>query len=113
MKGDLADVIARLFRWLPAGWFPWKSINSDGTVPKVWLTQLGFATILSPIYALLQYIGLQTRTATSTDGWLDLRGWDLLGDWLPRLPGETWMRFLIRGTDRQVVTPSSEYQGGD
>lgn len=88
--GDQNDVIARLQRWLPQGWFP----NTPGT--RIYAILSGFAAVLSGIYNLVAYAKLQTRVATATDGFLDLASQDYLGPNLPRLPGETDAAFSAR-----------------
>lgn len=90
MTGDQNDVLARLQRWLPQGWFP----TATGT--RIYAILSGFASVLSSIYAMVAYTKLQTRIATATDGFLDLISQDYLGSNLPRLPGETDAAFSAR-----------------
>lgn len=81
--GSQADILARLQRWLPQGWFP----NTSGT--RIYAILSGFASVLATIYGFVAYTKLQTRIATSTDGFLDLAGQDYYGTTLPRLLSET------------------------
>jgi len=89
MIGDKDDIVARLQRWLPQGWFP-----SDGTRINSILS--GFASVLATIWTAIAYVTLQTRLATTTDGFLDLASRDFFGPVLPRLPGETDPTFSLR-----------------
>lgn len=88
--GDQADIVSRLQRWLPQGWFP----NTTGT--RIFALLSGFASLLSTIYGMVSYTKLQTRIATATDGFLDLISQDYLGQNLPKLPGETDQAFSKR-----------------
>lgn len=88
--GDQTDIIMRLQRWLPQGWFP----TTPGT--RVYAIVAGLASVLASIYALIAYAALQTRIATATDGFLDIISRDYLGGNLPRLPGETDAAFAAR-----------------
>lgn len=96
MKGSILDVVQRLHKGLPAQWFPAQAQNTDGSVPRIWSTKVALASAFAPIWTMLQYVALQTRTSTSSDGWLDLRSWDFFGGKLPRLPGETDAAFYAR-----------------
>lgn len=89
MKGDLADITTRLQRALPSGWYPSGSVNTDGSVSRVWVSMLGFASALIQMWSQLQFAALQTRTITSSEGWLDLKAWDYFGWGLVRTSGET------------------------
>jgi hypothetical protein len=82
MIGDQADIVARLYRWLPARWVP----TGPGTL--VYAVVSGFATALSGVHALLAYAAQQVRIRTATDGWLDLIAGDYFGPSLPRNAGE-------------------------
>lgn len=90
MTGDKADVVARLQRWLPQGWFP----TDTGT--RVYAILSGFASLLAFIYSQIAYLRLQTRLASLTDGFVDLASSDFFGGLLPRLNGETDSRFTLR-----------------
>ena len=80
--GDQADISRRIFRWLPARWFP----TDQGTLVQAVVN--GLATGLASIYAMIAYAALQVRIATATDGFLDLIAGDFFGDRLPRTNGE-------------------------
>lgn len=90
MTGDQPDIIARLQRWLPAGWFP----PDSGT--RVFSIISGFAAVLSAIWSILVYVANQTRMATTTDGFLDLASDDFFAGNLPRLNGELDPGFSLR-----------------
>jgi hypothetical protein len=90
MTGDQNDIIARLQRWLPTGWFP------ADTTTRIYSIISGFASVLAVIWMLLGYTKLQTRIATSTDGFLDLTSDDFFDGNLPRLNGETDAGFSLR-----------------
>ena len=76
--GDIQDIRARLFRWLPSRWLP----TDRGTLAQAVLT--GLATGLAQVYGLIAYAALQVRIASATDGWLELIAGDFFGDRLPR-----------------------------
>lgn len=104
--GDQSDVAARLSALIPTSWFP------QGLTPFVSAAIAGIAAALSPIYALLAYLRLQTRISTATDGFLELIAADYFGDKLPRLAGQLDPSyraailagiFRERGTRRGVV----------
>jgi hypothetical protein len=80
--GDQTDIASRLFRWLPARWFP----TDRGTLVQAVVT--GLAAGLASIYSMVAYAALQVRIATATDGWLDLIAGDFFGAKLPRKAGE-------------------------
>lgn len=92
MTGDSDDIVSRLQRWLPSGWFP----PDAGT--RIYSIIAGFASVLAFIWTLLGYTRLQTRLATATDGFLDLASDDFFGGNLPRLDGEldAWFSLRIR-----------------
>ncbi len=78
MTGDQPDVLGRLKRLLPAGWFGGApSPVLDGALQ-------GAAWALSFVYSLYAYAKLQTRILTATDGWLDLIAADYFGTRLQR-----------------------------
>ena len=77
-----SDIVARLQKWLPAGWFP----TAVGT--RIFATLAGFASSLSTVLAQITYTKLQTRVATATDGFLDMISYDYFGTGLPRLSAE-------------------------
>lgn len=90
MTGDQPDLVARLQRWLPQGWFP----EDVGT--RIYAILSGFASLLSSIFAEIAYTNLQTRLATTTDGFLDLAAFDFFGTNLPRLAGEVDATYSLR-----------------
>lgn len=90
MTGDTNDIIARIQRWLPQGWFP----NTAGT--RIYALVSGMASVFATIYAAIVYVGLQTRIATATDGFLDLASQDFFGTYIPRLNGEMDTAFSLR-----------------
>ena len=94
--GDQNDIVGRLKSVIPAGWFPLSSTGQPTPSPILdgWLN--GIAFVMASLYALLQYIKLQTRIITSTDGWLDITSTDYFGDDLPRMPGESDSAFANR-----------------
>lgn len=70
--GDSNDIIARLKTVLPLRWFPDVSPLLDGVLA-------GFANVAAFAYTQIQYVKLQTRISTATDGFLDLIAYDYLG----------------------------------
>ncbi len=88
--GDQTDITARLFRWLPARWFP----TDPGTLVRA--VASGLAAGLASIYGMIGYAALQVRIATATDGFLDLIAGDFFGDRLHRRPGELEPLFSAR-----------------
>lgn len=96
MTGDQNDLISRLQRWLPDGWFP----TQAGT--RIYAILAGLASLFSTLYAWVLYLQLQTRIATSTDGFLDLASADFFGSALPRLTAESDALFSGR-IRREVV----------
>lgn len=89
MKGDSADIVARLKSYLPRAWFP-------DDAPILTAVLQGMAWGLSSQYALLTYAGLQTRLMSLTDGFLDIASNDFFGTGLPRLTNETDGAFRAR-----------------
>jgi hypothetical protein len=81
MTGDTSDMLARLKLVLPARWF------SD-TTPILDALLTGLASAWSGLYALLGFVGSQTRIATASGIFLDIASVDYLGDGLPRRAGE-------------------------
>jgi hypothetical protein len=98
--GDTTDITARLFRWVPRGWFS----SDPGTLVGAMLT--GFAAGLGWIYQIIRYAGQQIRIATATDGWLDLISGDFFGLGLPRRSAEPDAAFRLRIL-REIVRPRS------
>lgn len=76
--GDQGDIVSRLQRLMPNGWF------SVGVVPLRDAILTGFANMFAFAYSLLAYVRLQTRIATATDGFLDLIAYDFFAHDLTR-----------------------------
>lgn len=85
-----SDIVARLQRWLPKGWFP----NSVGT--RIFAMLTGFSAALSTVLGQITYVKLQTRVSTATDGFLDMISFDYFGTSLPRLSAEVDNVFRAR-----------------
>ncbi|MGA9865700.1 MAG: hypothetical protein WBQ75_04590 [Acetobacteraceae bacterium] len=77
MLGGQQDIVDRIKVTLPSGWFP------DST-PVLDALLGGLAAAWSWSYGLLQYVGTQTRLATTSDVWLDIAAQDFLGDRITR-----------------------------
>lgn len=112
--GDQNDIIGRLQRLIPQGWFP------NGLVPLRDALLAGFANMLAFIFSLLAYVRLQTRIATATDGFLDMISADFLGAALPRQANQsdTSYRaqilssiFLKRGTRTALIEVLTQLTG--
>lgn len=91
MRGDQADVFARIKNLLP-NWFGQDAAPTpilDGLLQAP-------AAVLSFVYSLYQYARQQTRIATASDGWLDLIAQDFYGDTLPRQSGESDSAYRAR-----------------
>lgn len=88
--GDNADIISRLQRWLPTGWFP----TDSGT--RIYALLSGFAAALKVIWDQIAYTRKQTRVATTTDGFLELASYDFFGPALPRLTNEPDAAYSLR-----------------
>lgn len=88
--GDQNDVTSRLFGLLP----PWFSQLSSDVVIKAVLS--GIATVLSGIYALIDYAADQTRIGSATDGFLDLIAWDFFASLISRYADDTDDSFRAR-----------------
>ena len=89
MRGDLADMLARLRLALPRRWFADVAPVLDGLLS-------GLASGWVALYALLGVVRQQSRLATATDGFLDLASADLFGGGLPRRGGEADDAFRVR-----------------
>lgn len=76
--GDQADILNRLQRVMPRNWFAPLSVPIRDAVLS------GFANALAFIYSGIAYVKLQTRLATTTDGFLDLYALDFFGTTLQR-----------------------------
>lgn len=80
--GSQPDIVTRLQRLMPNGWFT----NGLSQVRDALLA--GCATAFAFIFSMFAYIRQQTRIATATDGFLDLIATDYFGDELLREPGQ-------------------------
>ncbi len=89
MRGDLADILARLRLALPRRWFADVAPVLDGLLS-------GLASGWAALYALLGVVRQQSRLATATDSFLDLASADLFGGGLPRRGGEADAAFRAR-----------------
>lgn len=89
MKGDPADIVARLRLALPRRWFGDTAPVMDGLLG-------GLASAWSGLHGLLQEVRRQSRMTTATGGFLDLAALDLFGGGLPRRAGEADGAFLAR-----------------
>ena len=87
--GDQQDVVSRIKRALPNGWFQDETPILDGVLN-------GIAWALAFVHGLIAYAGLQTRISTATDGFLDLISGDFFGSKLPRKPLESDSTFRSR-----------------
>jgi hypothetical protein len=81
--GDQADIVNRLQRLIPQGWF------AQGATPLRDALLAGVANAFSFLYSALAYVRLQTRIATATDGYLDMIAADYFGGNLLRYDGQT------------------------
>lgn len=90
--GDQGDIVSRIYRWLPRGWFP-TGTDAAGTFFLSIVT--GLAAAFSGIYSNIASAALQVRIATATF-MLDLVTVDYFGARLPRLPGEADATFSAR-----------------
>lgn len=79
MTGDQDDMVSRLRELLPARWFP-------DTAPVLDAVLTGFAAVWAAAYEQLAFVGLQTRIATATGGFLDMIAADFFGTRLQRRP---------------------------
>lgn len=90
-RGDRNDMIARLRAGIVARWF-----GDWGSAPVVGALFTGWAEVHARVYALIQYVRLQTRIKTATDGWLDLIAADYFGTRILRYQGQTDASFRGR-----------------
>src|ERR1700757_395449 len=76
--GNSNDMVSRLTRLLPTGWWNDGSFNPlDNSFIAAIKGGLGDA--LAWIYSLLQYVTNQTRLTTSSDFFIDLSAFDFFG----------------------------------
>lgn len=83
MIGDQTDMLGRLQRLMPNGWF------QVGLVPIRDGLLTGIANAFAFIFSLIAYVRLQTRIATATDGFLDIIAFDFFGDKLTRITAQS------------------------
>jgi len=88
--GSVSDFVSRIRSLLP-NWFPDQSDS-----PVVFGLITGAATALAQAFSLQNYVRLQTRLQTTTDGWLDVASLDFFGLGLSRKNGESDTSFLKR-----------------
>ncbi len=87
--GDQGDILRRLRRVLPTGWFPDIAPTLDAILSAP-------AQAFSWIHDLLTFAGQQTRLATASGAFLDLLALDFLGVRIERQDVETDDRFRVR-----------------
>lgn len=90
--GGSANVLKRIWRVLPKGWFQWGAPNRDAILG-------GLSDSASWCYGLVQYARQQTRLSSANGIWLDIFAYDFLGRTLVRngLIDDSF-RALIRST---------------
>ncbi len=112
--GDQADIINRLQRLIPNGWFP------NGLSPIRDAILAGYANIFAFVFSLIAYARLQTRIATATDGFLDMIATDFFGNNLLRQANQIDVSyrsriqsaiFLERGTRNAVIRVLTQLTG--
>jgi hypothetical protein len=112
--GDQNDIVTRLKRLMPNGWFQ----NGLSAIRDALLA--GLATSFAFIFSMLSYIRQQTRIATATDGFLDLIATDFFGDGLLRQGAQTDTSyrarilsaiFLERGTRAAIIRVLTQLTG--
>jgi len=86
--GNSNDMIGRLTRLLPTGWWNDGSFN---VLDASFITAIkgGLGDGLAWIYSLFQYVKNQTRLTTSSDFFLDLSAYDFFGLRIKRKPSQT------------------------
>jgi hypothetical protein len=89
MTGDQQDMVLRLRRTLPRGWFA-------DTAPMLDAVLGGFASGLSFFYSLLGGLRAQLRIKSASGGMLDLMAADFLGTTLLRGDNEPDASFRLR-----------------
>lgn len=80
--GDTNDILNRLQRVLPKGWFSRPAPVRDAVLG-------GLAAGLAFVYNLLVYVQNQTRIASASDFFLDLAAYDFFGLRIQRKSGQT------------------------
>ncbi len=92
--GDQADMVGRLQRLLPQGWFP-----SDLTTAPVLNAVLnGFAGALAQSYSLITFALSAVLNTTAQNIWLDIKAQDYLGSSVQRRTQESDHSFRGRMT---------------
>ena len=99
MTGDTNDVLTRLQRALPRGWFPAVSPSRDVLLSAP-------AYLGSFVYGLIQFAHAQLRIQTASGGWLDLMSYDFFRGGLPRQPGQLDASFAA-AIMRQLQAPGA------
>jgi hypothetical protein len=89
MRGDLPDIVSRLWAVLPKGWFAQQSPNLSAVLQSI-------ATPWVWVYNLIAYVISQTRLSTASDSWLDLISYDFFGAVLSRKPNESDLSYRAR-----------------
>lgn len=87
MKGDQADMVARLRLTLPGGWFA--DLKPDEGAPVLAGLLGALAAAWTDLFALLGAVKLQSRLATVSGQFLDMACSDYFRGRLPRRAGET------------------------
>jgi len=88
--GTQSGIFSRLQNLMPPGWF------APGETPIRDALLTGIANALAFVFSLFAYVKLQTRIATSTDGFLDLTAFDYFGENLLREPNQSDTSYLSR-----------------
>ena len=90
--GSPADILARVKKLIPKGWFKWVAPYRDALIG-------GLTDSAAWNYTLVAYAKAQTRLSTAYGVWLDVFAYDFLGLFLVRnkLPDDTF-RVIIRAT---------------
>jgi hypothetical protein len=94
--GDQTDFIGRLRAVLPTSWFPLTASGATSATPVLDGVLTGLANIAAYVYALIQYVKLQSRLLTCTDVFLDIASQDFFGTTLPRAVSESDSSFRSR-----------------
>lgn len=90
--GSSADIVLRVKRLIPSGWFKWLAPYRDAILG-------GLADVSSWCYALILYARSQSRLASAYGIWLDIFAYDFLGRFLTRSgAADDAFRVLIRAT---------------
>ncbi|HQU00943.1 MAG TPA: hypothetical protein PLI12_00670 [Acetobacteraceae bacterium] len=90
--GDQADMVGRLQRLLPQGWFP----TDLTTAPVLNAVLNGFAAGLAQSYALIAFALTAVLNTTAQNIWLDIKAQDFLGNSVLRRTQERDASFRVR-----------------